>query len=252
MKIQYCSDLHLEFLMNNDYLQHNPIEPVGEILLLGGDICLLAKMHEHKYFFDYLSNNWKKVYWIPGNHEFYHGDISKFEQPHYENIRSNVFLVNNQVIKHEGVNIICSTLWSFIHQLNEWPIQRNVSDFMVIRNNGKRFMANDFNQLHLTDLSFIKNAVANNKHGKNIVLTHHVPTLVNYPPQYKGSPINDAFAVELYDYIFDSNIDYWIYGHHHANIPSFKIGNTTMITNQLGYVAHGENALFKRNAIIEI
>jgi hypothetical protein len=83
------------------------------------------------------------------------------------------------------------------------------------------------------------------------VLTHHVPTLINYPPQYLGSPINDAFATELHDYIFGSNINYWIYGHHHANIPAFKIGNTTMLTNQLGYVAHGENYLFRRDAVIE-
>lgn len=252
MKIQYCSDLHLEFLMNNDYLQYNPIEPVGDILLLGGDICVLAKIKAHTTFFDYLSANWKAVYWIPGNHEFYNGDVGKFKQPHYEAIRKNIFLVNNQVFKYDGVNIICSTLWSYINQLNEKAIEHGVSDFMLIQNNGKRLLANDFNQLHFTDVAFIKKALDENKGGNNIVLTHHVPTLINYPPQYKGSPINDAFAVELYDYIFDSNIAYWIYGHHHANIPAFKIGNTIMLTNQLGYVAHGENRLFKRDAIIEI
>lgn len=238
--------------MNNDYLQLNPIGPVGEILLLGGDICILAKLKIHEKFFDYVSANWKAAYWIAGNHEFYYGDVGKFKQPHHEKIRKNVFLVNNQVIKYKGLNIICSTLWSFIHQLNEWPIQRNVSDFMVIRNNGKQFMANDFNQLHFNDLAFIKNAVEENKTGVNIVLTHHVPTLINYPPQYLGSPINDAFATELHDYIFESNIAYWIYGHHHANIPAFKIGNTNMLTNQLGYVAHGENIGFRRDAVIEL
>jgi len=37
MKIQYCSDLHLEFWDNEFFLKHNPLIPCGEILLLAGD-----------------------------------------------------------------------------------------------------------------------------------------------------------------------------------------------------------------------
>lgn len=34
MKVQYCSDLHLEFPVNKKYLKANPTKPEGEILLL--------------------------------------------------------------------------------------------------------------------------------------------------------------------------------------------------------------------------
>jgi hypothetical protein len=76
--------------------------------------------------------------------------------------------------------------------------------------------------------------------------------LKNYPAEFLNSSINGAFAVELHDFIFDSGVDYWIYGHHHRNIPEFKIGKTTMLTNQLGYVYYREHKYFKLDALIEI
>jgi hypothetical protein len=58
--------------------------------------------------------------------------------------------------------------------------------------------------------------------------------------------------VELSDMIEGSAIDYWIYGHHHRNTSPFKIGNTLLLTNQLGYVAYGEHQQFNQSTIIEI
>jgi hypothetical protein len=46
--------------------------------------------------------------------------------------------------------------------------------------------------------------------------------------------------VELGDYIAISGIDYWIYGHSHRNIDA-QIGDTQILSNQLGYVSHGEH-----------
>ena len=88
------------------------------------------------------------------------------------------------------------------------------------------------------------------KIGKTVVVTHHVPTFLNYPEQYKQSSINQAFGVELSDLIEASNVNAWIYGHHHANIPRFKIGNTEMLTNQLGYVKYGEHSLYSSEKVL--
>ena len=252
MQIQFCSDLHLEFRRNNNYLKNHPLVPKANILILAGDILPFTLLDRPCSFFDDVSKSFEQVFWIPGNHEYYYSDINNFKSTFHKKIRDNVFLLNNQQVKINDVNFIFSTMWSRISESNRFNIQRCLSDFHFIHNNNKKLLADDFNQLHQTDFEFIQNCIRNNKDEKNVVVTHHVPTLMNYPEEYKNSPINEAFAVELFDFINDSNINYWIYGHHHCNIPAFKIGNTTLLTNQLGYVQKYEHRNFKQDFDFEI
>ena len=41
MKIQYMSDLHMEFAENSRYLKHNKFPVTGDVLVLAGDIFYL-------------------------------------------------------------------------------------------------------------------------------------------------------------------------------------------------------------------
>ncbi len=249
MKIQYCSDLHLEFRENKEFLRSNPLQPKGDILLLAGDIVPFAIMHKHADFFDHIADHFETTYWIPGNHEYYHSNIADRSSQLNEKIRNNVFLVNNLAVKLPEVKLIFSTLWSKISPVNQWAIQQGISDFQVIRHNGNPFTPFHFNQLHEECLQFLQKEV---NQENSIIITHHVPTFLNYPDKYKGDSLNEAFAVELHDFIEPSGIEYWLFGHHHQNIPDFSLGTTKMITNQLGYVKYKEDAGFDINKIIEI
>ena len=75
---------------------------------------------------------------------------------------------------------------------------------------------------------------------------------MNYPSRFLGSILNEAFAVELTEMIEKYNPLYWIYGHHHQNTTPFEIGETTMLTNQLGYVRSGEHTNFSSAKLLEI
>ncbi len=252
MLIQFASDLHLEFPANKKFLKLHPLQPVGEVLILAGDIVPFAMMDKHLDFFSYLSDNFETIYWLPGNHEYYQFDIAEKSGVLNEKIRSNLFLVNNTSVFHKNTKLIFSTLWSKVSDGHQWQIERSMNDFYQIKNKGFRFSAEAYNQLHEDSLAIIQKELNSVKDETVAVFTHHCPTFLNYPVQYKGDLLNEAFAVELFDLIETSKIDYWVYGHHHSNIPEFSIGNTKLITNQLGYVQQNEHKLFETSKYIEL
>lgn len=159
----------------------------------------------------------------------------------HENIRSNVHLINNKTVELKEVTLIFSTLWTNISPARQWQVEHGMSDFRVIKYEGNLFTANEYNRLHAECMFFLKESLTNSVSGKRVVVSHHVPTEFHYPEKYKGSPICEGFVVELFSLIEESGPDVWIYGHHHSNVPDFRIGNTDLTTNQLGYVRHKEH-----------
>lgn len=250
MTIQYCSDLHLELPENKKWLAANSIQPVADIIVLAGDIIPFTAIDQCNDFFTFLSDHFRASYWLPGNHEYYGSDILHRSGSFREAIRSNVWLVNNQVEEVEDTTIVFSTLWSHISPAAECDIARAVSDYRMITRDGERFHLLHSNHLHRECHAFVESAVAAAASPHLLVVTHHVPTLQHYPKQFKGSLINEAFATEMSAYIESSPITAWIYGHHHANTPEFRIGNTRLLTNQLGYVRKREYYGFKTDAVI--
>lgn len=91
MRIQYMSDLHLEFQEHSIFLKQNEMPVTGEVLVLAGDIFYLKdKITSRKvygkdlvagdifYLKDkitprakWASENYRQVLIVPGNHEYY-------------------------------------------------------------------------------------------------------------------------------------------------------------------------------------
>lgn len=251
MKIQYCSDLHLEFETNSKYLLNNPLIVSGEILILAGDITPLFDAQLNNPFFRFVSDHFKQVFWVPGNHEFYHKDLGEYHPSYNIQIRKNINIVHNIALNYEGIQFIFTTLWSKISEQNEKFIEQRVSDFQLISMNKKPLRVKEFNQLHANSRGFL-HEVLDVKTERTVVVTHHLPSkLCNYPP-YNTSLINEAFCVDITETIENSHANFWIYGHSHFNQKPMIIGKTMLLTNQLGYLDQFEHLNFKHNAYFSI
>jgi predicted phosphohydrolase len=269
MNFQYASDLHLEFAQNKKALSKRPIQPTAEILLLAGDIMPLSEIEKHQDFLNYIADNFKMTYWLPGNHEYFGTDLAPYPSSFQELIRPNLVLLNNNVITIDDlagpIQLVFSTLWSNIPSHLSEIVTKRMRDFGQIRFKDRALSPLDYNLLHTESMSFLEKALsrtaglvsADQKEPasptfRNLVITHHLPSFLNYPKKHQNDPINAGFASNLDDFIVKMAPKAWIFGHHHSNVPPFLIGKTQLYTNQLGYIKYKEGHGFDRKATISL
>lgn len=241
MKIQYASDLHLEFYENAVFIARNPFTVAGDVLVLAGDTFLLNDFEGFKRhrFWDWCTENYRQTLLIPGNHEYYHSNLADYPDSWEKELRPNVRMCENRSVVIDDTEFILSTLWSHIPDW-DWPaLRRGMSDFHLIRYGKQPLTASVYNALHERDLAFIKDSVARSTAARKVVVTHHVPSRLCVAPEFVGSDLESGFTVDLTDYIEASGIDLWVYGHSHRSIDR-TIGRTRVVSNQVGYAVYKE------------
>ena len=241
MKVQYASDLHLEFYDNSVFMARGPLRVAGDVLVLAGDTLPLREFDTYKQhrFFDWCSKNFKETFLVPGNHEYYRDDVALYPDSWERELRENVRMCENRSVVVDGTEFILSTLWSHIPMSDWLKLKKGMSDFTLIRASDGPFTASTYNALHERDLGFIKKAVSESKAERKVVVTHHVPSRLLVSPEFRGSSLESGFTVDLTDYIESSGVDLWVYWHSHRSIDKL-IGRTRVVSNQIGYVAYGE------------
>lgn len=252
MKIQYASDLHLEFPENTLYMERHPLIPAADVLLLSGDISVINEKYDRHPFWDKVSNDFKQTIVVCGNHEFYDRyDVGYLSEGCIRTIRPNVKLYHNAIVPIGEVDFILTTLWGTIPWDDAHIVQQRVADFSRIKRNGGPYLVLDFNELNSEARRFLADAISHSGR-KKVVMTHHVPTMLCCSDDFKRSPINDFFVTEMHDFIYDNPIECWIYGHSHRNMSEVNVNGTRLVCNQLGYVGSKEQIGFDNSAVIEI
>ncbi len=259
LKIQYASDLHLEFALNKAYIEKYPIEPIADILILGGDITYLTKRMLSDPLFDLWSDQFKDVYIIAGNHEFYnkHYPIENIFNSMEKKVRDNIRYLNNKTIIIDNIRFIFTTLFTSISAEQEFNIRRGLADFHLCRYNANSNLSltiKEYNESHSKCRAFLEETLKQGFEGKTVIVSHHVPypkTFIKDYPQFTFD-LSEAFHVDLTGLVRKYKIDHWISGHTHINHDSIQVERTWFHTNQLGYVEAGEYKKFRRKATIEL
>lgn len=237
MKFQYASDLHLEFRDNYTHLMElEPLKPVAPYLILAGDIDIIGLEEVLRYdIFKFLSEHWKEVFIIPGNHEYYKkGDVSESFNIDYH-IFPNVRYLNHQKIHLEGVDFYFTTLWS---RTGSSLIKTYISDFRSCKYGSQPFSYKHHDELHNKAVFWLNRELNKDKEYPRVVISHFVPCPAadGYPDStdnYIGSIIKRYFVADLGEKVMNWDIDYWIYGHNHWDKDVDALG-VKFRSNQFG------------------
>ena len=237
MKVQYYSDLHLEF--SSKLGQQVEISPEADVLVFAGDIHTSPKG---------LGKFWRRlrnktdipILFVPGNHEFYGHNIDEAIDEYYKICDMNkVTYLPLEPITINGYNFIGNTLYSDLSNPTEAiNVYSGLPDFKVVYKNGHLISIDDWQQMWLKDVGKLTTKLANFKDKdeleKTVVVTHFSPSF-----RLNGT----RFQKSLLVYGFHSNLDHllelyppklWIYGHTH-DIVEIEINNCRIRTNPYGY-----------------
>jgi predicted phosphodiesterase len=249
MSVQYISDIHLELLNENEI---NKIKLYFEIK---ANICVLAGdignpfLPSYYDFLLFLSNKFKKIFIIAGNHEYYNNYIIETQLKINEVVSNfiNISFLNNSYEDYENIRWIGTTLWTQI----EHP-EYTINDTVMIKN----LTVEKYNELHNEATIFLEKTLDECFENiiECIVITHHLPSDKLTHPKFKTSfykNYNQFFSCNLDELIIKYNliINTWFYGHTH--MPSIEnIYNVSFLCNPIGY--KGENNIKQINKFYKI
>jgi hypothetical protein len=254
-RIQYVSDLHLEFY-DKAVQFSNFVRPVAPYLALAGDIGKPGHP-QYKRFFDHISPLWKDIFYVTGNHEYYdtprekwaHKTPTTFQERHkeiqdfvagYENVHLLDHDNPSVFLPTENMAIVGSTLWTHIPEDMRAHAFHGMNDY--------NFIAHKYDDDKILPISpaIVSEIHEKEKHmleaqigywfTQNVdvaVITHHMPSFSLISPRYADNPINICFASNC-EKLMLPNVKAWFYGHTH-NAASGMFGNTFVACNSRGY-----------------
>ena len=242
MNIKVLSDLHLEFQKPDFDLDPGS----GDVLVLAGDICTAIDFEEDLHnvkqvfvrFFDRCSKNFKKVFYVMGNHEHYYFTLKETAALLRENLPSNFTLLDNSSEYYRGVHFVGATMWADFCGEDE-----------AMKKIGKSRM-NDYNTIaysedqvdlspvdtireHKNTIEWFKQVLPTLR-GKVVVVTHHAPSFRSISADYVTSETIGAYASDVESIIYEHSPEVWIHGHIH-DTRDYMIGDTRIVCNPKGY-----------------
>lgn len=241
MKFNYISDLHVDdwvHLSNNQIKNEKNIREFihkllintkekHDLLVLAGDVSnnntvtLIA--------LDELLKHFKFIIFVYGNHEYYldtknqkrkYGNSVKKVEELESLLPSNIKVLKNfEVFNYNGISFAGDTSWYSLET------EEDKDFFYKISNDSKNISGIYIPSEHESVLIHYQNL---NK--VDVIVTHVPPIPMNgYGETHKGT------ACYLSPLPIEDKSSIWIFGHTHHRNFEFKINNTILLSNAIGY-----------------
>jgi len=270
--MQIVSDLHLEFYNNPLDVKLKVTSP---FLAMLGDICVCgtADIKNLETFLDYYAPQYKQVFWLPGNHEFYSGKRGKvfnIEQilercktlcKKYKNV---TFLHNKHcdiIVGETRYRMFGTTLWTEIPSDKHDYVVQNMNDYIYVEGEkhvglismpaNTRLTPDAVNYMHQKASKYIVKHLKESPYPV-IVLTHHKPFLGGegeVKSKYHETVGYESDQISKLTSAMKSNIKFWGYGHTHRHFDS-SVQGIRFISNPKGYP--GQQTKFENNLTINL
>lgn len=241
MKIQYASDLHLEFQEEEEFKSLDDfqwiLEPVAPVLVLAGDISTHDAVLLPR-FLTFISKSYEHVFWVMGNHEYYSSEkltMSKILETFRAMCPDNVHILDNETFDVEDTRFVGTTLWSYIPEEDWDEVGHYLNDYRRIRLDSGHPLCPSFTvRKYSENLRFLQEVIDSTENKQIVVITHHAPITKGTSWEgYEGKVTNQCYASDV---VLDDKgkIALWVYGHTHHNARIQK-GSYQVVSNQLGY-----------------
>ncbi len=250
MKIRILSDLHLEF---QDWFRPNSDADIAS----AGLRLTLAFMGStgHGGVFQLTP-----VIYVPGNHEFYGGNLQSVTDELYARAkRFGVDVLDGRRVVIGGVRFLGATLWSdfALYGSDQRSINRamtvaqnGMNDFHVIRHKNGKFRPVDAREINLERVRWLRAELAEDFQGATIVVTHHLPLLQSIHAKYSASSLNPSFASDLSS-LMGPPVSLWIHGHTHESFD-YTVKGTRIVCNPRGYLPIEPNSAFNPTLTLDV
>lgn len=250
MRVHVLSDLHLEF----GPFEYPKVD--ADLVVVAGDLYV------KKMGLEWLRENIQDVpvIYIMGNHEYYGEKIPRL--PHElkkEAEGTNIHVLENDILELGGFRFFGSTLWTDMALHGDFrtgmlEAQEAMNDYRRIlkSSDDSHFRALDSRLHHLDSMHSLRNFFKHDGDpARNVVITHHAPSLLSVPKVLKDDPVSCAYASNLDSLIEVAKPVLWIHGHLHHSLD-YRIGATRILANPRGYVDEKANPKFDPELVLEL
>lgn len=228
MKIQFFSDIHLEFG------ECEPPVTDADVIIAAGDIGVGLQGVE------WLAQFAKPTIYVAGNHEYYGGDIVHTQVAIAAAAASSqVTFLENETVEIDAVRFLGATLWTDYldgdRDIME-QAKRQMNDYFQIRCDSRPLTPEYLFDLNRESRLWLARELETPYPGKTVVVTHHAPTMRSWPrssaPGYRATYCN-----QLDEFFSRYAIDVWIHGHVHS-VAEYRQGQTRISCNPRGYTGY--------------